>query len=96
LLRTIMTGRLEPVTDTDDVAKMGRLKQLRVVAKLVHERNPRALPIVVGTFVGIIVVFVIVGLLIGKLPFLIPLGVLLGVLAAMILGRPPGAGSPLG
>jgi hypothetical protein len=73
------------VTNTDDVANMGRLKQLRMVAKLVHERNPKALPIVIGTVVGIIVVFVIVGLLIGKLPFLIPLGVLLGILAAMIL-----------
>ena len=73
------------MTNTDDVANMGRLKQLRMVAKLVHERNPKALPIVIGTVVGIIVVFVIVGLLIGKLPFLIPLGVLLGILAAMIL-----------
>jgi hypothetical protein len=73
------------VTNTDDVAKMGRLKQLRMVAKLVNERNRRALPIVAGTFVGVIVIFVIVGMLTGLAGFLIPLGVLLGILAGMIL-----------
>ncbi len=73
------------MTNTDDVANMGRLKQLRMVAKLVHERNPRALPMVVGTLVGVIVIFVIVGLLTGLVGFLTPLGVLLGILGAMVL-----------
>lgn len=71
--------------DAADIAKMGRLKQLRMVARLIHERNPKAMPIVVGTLVGIIAIFVIIGLVTGSAAFLIPLGVLLGVLAAMIL-----------
>lgn len=69
----------------DDLAKAGRLKQIRMVASLVNRQNRRALPITVGSAVGIIVVFVLIGLLTGTAAFLIPVGVLLGVLAAMIL-----------
>jgi Domain of unknown function (DUF4191) len=68
-----------------DVAKMGRLKQIRMVAKLIQERDRKALPIVVGTLIGVIAVFVVVGLLTKTAPFAIPLGVLMGVLGAMIL-----------
>jgi len=68
-----------------DIAKMGRLKQLRMVAKLIHERNRKAMPILAATLVGTIAVFVIIGILTGTLALLIPLGVLLGVLATMIL-----------
>jgi len=70
---------------SEDLAKAGRLKQIRMVAKLVNQQNKRALPITIGSAVGIIVVFVLVGLLTGLLAFLIPVGVLLGLVAAMIL-----------
>jgi len=76
------------VVDNDsaeDLAKAGRLKQIRMVAKLVNQQNKRALPITIGSAVGIIVVFVLVGLLTNLGAFLIPLGVLLGALTAMIL-----------
>jgi hypothetical protein len=69
----------------DDLAKAGRLKQIRLVASLVNQQNRKALPIVFGSAVGIIVVCVLVGLLTGTLAFLIPLGVLLGLLTGMIL-----------
>jgi Domain of unknown function (DUF4191) len=69
----------------DDLAKAGRLKQIRMVASLVNQQNRKALPIVAGSAVGIIVVFVLVGLFTGTAAFLIPLGVLLGLLAAMIV-----------
>jgi hypothetical protein len=69
----------------DDLAKAGRLKQIRMVAGLVNKQNRRALPIVFGSAVLVIVVFVLVGLLTGLAAFLIPVGVLLGVLTAMIL-----------
>jgi hypothetical protein len=68
-----------------DMAKAGRLKQMRMVAGLVHRSNPRAMPIVFGTGLGIMAVLVIVGLLTGLAALFIPLGVLLGVLAGMIL-----------
>jgi Domain of unknown function (DUF4191) len=69
----------------EDLAKAGRLKQMRLVAGLVNRQNRKAMPITVGSAVGIIVVFVLVGLFTGSAPFLIPLGVLLGLLAGMIL-----------
>jgi hypothetical protein len=68
-----------------DVAKMGRLKQIRMVAKLINERDRKALPIVVGTLIGVIAIFVVAGLLTGTAALIIPLGVLLGLLGAMIL-----------
>ena len=78
----------EPALNRDsavDLAKAGRLKQMRLVAGLVNRQNPKALPIVVGSALGIIAVFVIVGLLLNLLVLLVPLGVLLGLLAGVIL-----------
>jgi hypothetical protein len=67
-----------------DIANMGRMKQLRMVAKLVQERNSKALPIVFGCLVGVIALCVVIGLATGTAPFLIPLGVILGVLSAVV------------
>ena len=46
----------------EDLQNAGRLKQVRMVAKLVNQQDRRALPIVIGSAVLIIVVFVLVGL----------------------------------
>jgi hypothetical protein len=73
------------VGTADDLAKAGRLKQIRMVAGLVHKANPKAMPIVIGAGLGTLVILVIVGLLTNLAAFLIPLGVLLGVLVAVIL-----------
>jgi Domain of unknown function (DUF4191) len=69
----------------EDLAKAGRLKQMRMVAGLINRQNRRALPITFGAAAGILVVFVLIGLFVGPLALFIPLGVLLGALAAMIL-----------
>ena len=69
----------------EDLQNAGRLKQMRMVASLVNQRNRKAIPILAGSVVGVIAVFVVLGLLTGTLPFLIPLGVLLGLLTGMIL-----------
>lgn len=69
----------------DDLAKAGRLKQIRLVASLVNQQNRKALPMVFGSAVGIIAVCVLVGIFTGTLAFLLPLGVLLGLLTGMIL-----------
>ena len=59
---------------SEDLAKAGRLKQIRMVAKLVNQQNKRALPITFGVAVGVIVVFVLIGLFTGLIAFLIPVG----------------------
>ena len=56
-----------------------------MVAGIIREQNPRALPIIALTAVGIIAVFVIVGLLTGLAGVLIPLGVAAGLGAAMLM-----------
>jgi hypothetical protein len=63
----------------------GRIKQMRMVAKLVNQQNRRALPIVAGAAVLVIVIFVVVGLVTGLIALFIPMGVLLGLLAGMVL-----------
>jgi len=68
-----------------DMAKAGRLKQIRMVAGLVNKSNPRAIPIVIGSGLATLVILVVVGLLTELAPLLIPLGVLLGVLVSTIL-----------
>ena len=67
-----------------DPRNAGRLKQMRMVAGLVHRQNPRALPISFGSGFGIMIVLVVLGVLLGQW-MLIPLGVLLGLLVVMIL-----------
>ena len=82
------SGAADPAITRDsaeDLAKAGRLKQIRMVAGLVRKANPRAMPIVIGSGVGTLVIFVVIGLLIGPAALLIPLGVLLGVLVSTIL-----------
>lgn len=69
----------------ENLAKAGRLKQIRVVAGLVRKSNPRAMPIVIGSGLGTLAVLVVVGLLTHLAPLLIPLGVLLGMLVTTIL-----------
>jgi len=71
--------------DGADGVPSGRIKQIRMVAGIIREQNPRALPIVALAGVGVIAVFVIVGLLTGLAGVLIPLGVLAGLATAMIL-----------
>jgi Domain of unknown function (DUF4191) len=68
-----------------EMANAGRIKQMRLVAGLVHRQNPKAMPIVFGSAIGIIAVFVLLGLFLNLAPLLIPLGVILGLLVAMIL-----------
>ena len=82
------SGSADPAAAIDtaaDMAKAGRLKQIRMVAGLVHRSNPRALPIVFGSGLGTLAVLVIVGLLVGPAALFIPLGVLLGLLVTVLL-----------
>ena len=69
----------------EDLQNAGRLKQIRMVAKLVNQQNKRALPITFGAAAGVIVVFVLIGLLVGPLALFLPVGVLFGAMTAMVL-----------
>lgn len=65
-----------------------RLKQIVMVGGIIRKKDPKALPIVVGSGLAVIVVFVVVGVLLNLAAFLIPLGVLIGFgLAMTLFGR---------
>jgi Domain of unknown function (DUF4191) len=68
-----------------DPASMGRIKQIRMVAGIVHKGNPRALPLVVLAGLGIAAVVILIGYFVGLIWPFIPLAILTGVLGAMLL-----------
>ncbi len=70
---------------TEDPTKAGRLKQVRMVAGMVHKSNPKAMPIVLGSGLATLVILVVVGLLTNLLVLLVPLGIILGLLVTVIL-----------
>jgi Domain of unknown function (DUF4191) len=65
--------------------RSGRLKQIRMVASLVHQANPKAMPIVFAAAIGVLVLFVVLGLVLGQALFMIPLGVLVAIAVGMII-----------
>ena len=69
----------------EDLQNAGRLKQIRMAAGLVNQRDKKALPITIGSGVAIIAVLVVVGWLTGQLLILIPLGVLAGLVTIMVI-----------
>jgi uncharacterized protein DUF4191 len=75
---------LDPDT-TGDLASAGRLKQIRMVAGMVHKANPRAMPITIGSGLGVLVIMVLIGVLVGPLWAFIPFGIILGALVTAIL-----------
>jgi hypothetical protein len=78
----------DPALDPDtagDLANAGRLKQIRMVAGLVHKANPKAIPIAIGAGVGTLAVFIIIGVLVGPLWLFIPLGLIFGLFATTLL-----------
>jgi hypothetical protein len=63
----------------------GRLKQIRMVASLVHQANPKAMPIVFAAAIATLVLFVVLGLVLGQALFMIPLGVLVAIAVGMVI-----------
>jgi Domain of unknown function (DUF4191) len=68
-----------------DPASMGRIQQLRMVAGIVHKRDPKSLPLLGLAALGVAAVVIVVGYFLGLIWPFIPLGVLLGLMVARIL-----------
>ena len=64
---------------------MGRIQQIRMLAGIIREGNPKALPLVVLAGLAVAAVVIVIGDLLGLIWLFIPLAVLLGVMVAMIL-----------
>ncbi|MGI5321946.1 DUF4191 domain-containing protein [Actinomadura nitritigenes] len=63
----------------------GRLKQIRMVAQVLRQADPKALPIVAASAIGTLIVVILIGLVIGRLWFFVPLGILAGAAVGMIV-----------
>jgi Domain of unknown function (DUF4191) len=70
---------------TDGAARPGRIKQIGTLAKVLHQANPKALPIVFGAAIGTLIVVVVIGLIIDQLLFLVPLGIMGAILVGVIV-----------
>ncbi|MBC6461780.1 DUF4191 domain-containing protein [Actinomadura sp. HBU206391] len=69
----------------DGAERPGRMKQIRMIAKVLRQANPKALPLVFAAAIGTLVLFVVLGLVIGQIWFMIPLGILAAVAVGMIV-----------
>jgi hypothetical protein len=67
----------------EDLQNAGRVKQIRMAASLVNQRDKKALPITIGSGVAIMAIFAVIGVLTGSPGLMIPL-ILLGVLAGIV------------
>ena len=72
-------SRAEPQNPADP-ASMGRIKQLRMVAGIVHKRDPKSLPLLGLAALGVAGVIILVGFFLGLIYEFIPLGILGGLL----------------
>ncbi|MFA1539105.1 DUF4191 domain-containing protein [Actinomadura monticuli] len=63
----------------------GRLKQIRMVAQVLRQADPKALPIVFASAIGTLVVVIVIGLIAGQLWFFVPLAVLAALAVGMIV-----------
>ena len=63
----------------------GRLKQIRMVAQVLRQADPKALPIVFASAAGALVVTILIGWIIGQLWFFIPLGIMAAFAVGMIV-----------
>jgi Domain of unknown function (DUF4191) len=68
-----------------DPASMGRIKQLRMVAGIIHKRDPKSLPLIGLAGLGAAVVIILVGYFVGLIYPFIPLAIIGGLLVAMVL-----------
>ncbi|GAA3736071.1 DUF4191 domain-containing protein [Salinactinospora qingdaonensis] len=62
----------------------GRLKQIGMVAKVVHQQSPRTIPIAVGIALGVLAVAIVGGLIFGYWMYWLPFGVLVAFLSGFL------------
>ena len=72
-------------SNPEDPASMGRIKQIRMVAGIIHKQNPRTMPLIGLAAGGVFVIILLVGLFVGPLFAYLPLGILGAFLTGTIL-----------
>ncbi|MEU4835715.1 DUF4191 domain-containing protein [Streptosporangium sp. NPDC023615] len=68
----------------EDSERPGRVKQLRMVAQIIKQANPKGMPIVYASALGTLVLFVVIGLVTGWW-YLFPLGIMLALTVGLVV-----------
>lgn len=68
-----------------DDSQPGRIKQMVMVAKIVHKDDRKALPLTALAGLAAMAIVIVIGALVGSLLFTVPLAIMIGIALAMFL-----------
>ncbi|MFJ2029198.1 DUF4191 domain-containing protein [Streptosporangium sp. NPDC087985] len=69
----------------EDPERPGRIKQLRMVAQIIKEVNPKGMPIVYASALGTLVLCIVIGLVTGLFWYLLLIGIMLALTAGLVV-----------
>ncbi|MFB9962154.1 DUF4191 domain-containing protein [Sinosporangium siamense] len=73
----------KPVDPAND--RPGRIKQLRMIAKIIKQANPKGMPIVYASVLGTFVLCIVIGLVLGWLWYMIFIGLMLSLTVGLVV-----------
>src|SRR5690606_37040155 len=76
---------LPSMAKSEEPEKPGRIKQLRMIAQIIKQSNPKGMPIVFLSAVGTLAVVVVIGLVTDYLWYSIFLGILLAFTVGLVV-----------
>ncbi|GLW10581.1 membrane protein [Microtetraspora sp. NBRC 13810] len=71
--------------DTATPERPGRIKQLRMIAQIIKQANPKGMPIVYASVLGTFVVCVVIGLVTGWIWYALLIGLMLAVTVGLVV-----------
>ncbi|MEU4403468.1 DUF4191 domain-containing protein [Streptosporangium sp. NPDC023963] len=69
----------------EDSERPGRIKQLRMIAKIIKEANPKGMPIVYASALGTLALCVVIGLVTGWFWYLLFIGIMLALTVGLVV-----------
>ncbi|MBB4916058.1 DUF4191 domain-containing protein [Streptosporangium saharense] len=69
----------------EDPERPGRIKQLRMIAQIIKQANPKGMPIVYASALGTLALCVVIGLVTGLIWYLLFIGVMLSLTVGLVV-----------
>ncbi|OUC91555.1 DUF4191 domain-containing protein [Streptosporangium minutum] len=69
----------------EDPERPGRIKQLRMIAQIIKEANPKGMPIVYASALGTLVLCIVIGLVTGWFWYLLLIGIMLALTVGLVV-----------
>ncbi|MER7129310.1 DUF4191 domain-containing protein [Streptosporangium saharense] len=69
----------------EDQERPGRIKQLRMIAQIIKQANPKGMPIVYASALGTLALCVVIGLVTGLIWYLLFIGVMLSLTVGLVV-----------